>query len=44
MFQYIIELIFGLISGILFGITGIPGLPLLHRPKRKMRQNSLSVM
>lgn len=29
MFQYIIELIFGLITGILFGITGIHGLPLL---------------
>lgn len=29
MLQYSIELIFGLISGILFGITGIPGLPLL---------------
>ena len=29
MIQYIIELIFGLTSGILFGITGIPGLPLL---------------
>jgi uncharacterized membrane protein YfcA len=29
MFQYIIELVFGLLSGILMGITGIPGLPLL---------------
>jgi uncharacterized membrane protein YfcA len=29
MFQYIIELVFGLLSGVLMGITGIPGLPLL---------------
>jgi uncharacterized membrane protein YfcA len=29
MFQYIIELVFGLFSGVLMGITGIPGLPLL---------------
>jgi len=29
MFQYIIELFFGLLSGVLMGITGIPGLPLL---------------
>jgi hypothetical protein len=29
MFQYTLELIFGLISGVLMGITGIPGLPLL---------------
>jgi len=29
MFQYILELLFGLISGVLMGITGIPGLPLL---------------
>jgi uncharacterized membrane protein YfcA len=29
MIQYIIELVFGLISGVLMGITGIPGLPLL---------------
>jgi uncharacterized membrane protein YfcA len=27
--QYIIEFIFGLLSGCLMGITGIPGLPLL---------------
>jgi uncharacterized protein len=29
MFEYIIELVFGLLSGVLMGITGIPGLPLL---------------